>query len=451
MSVANPSSAVQAMQPDWDLAAALLGGTTAMRDAGVKFLPKWPAEDGESYEARRKTAVLFPAYQRTVQTLTGKPFSKAVTVGDDVPPQIVEWLEDIDMEGRNIDSFGADLLECALGYGLCGILVDYPKAEGVRTVADERIQGLRPYWVHIKPHQILGWQARRINGAWVILELRLMETVAEQGAEFEEMMVPQVRVLRPGYWATYRKPEKSSEWVLFDEGVNTLDRVPFVPVYGSRTGFMTAKPPLIGMAHMNVEHWQSASDQQTIMHVARVPILAVIGVDDDTWQLTVGAKNAVKVPQGADIKYVEHSGAAIAAGRESLIDLEERMRQAGAELLVLDGKLTATQVSTENAVGMCALQRITADLEDALDQALQLTADYAKLPEGGHVQIFNGYATIAPIGTEAAGIIAAVQAGLISKATAINEMKRRGILSAEVEAELEAAAIESEGPRLGDL
>ena len=34
-------------------------------------------------------------------------------------------------------------------------------AAGVRTQADEQRAGLRPYWVQIKPHQILGWMAKR--------------------------------------------------------------------------------------------------------------------------------------------------------------------------------------------------------------------------------------------------------------------------------------------------
>ena len=38
-------------------------------------------------------------------------------------------------------------------------------------------------------------------------------------------------------------------------------------------GFMTAHPPLMDLAWLNLAHWQSASDQRHILHVARVPIL----------------------------------------------------------------------------------------------------------------------------------------------------------------------------------
>jgi hypothetical protein len=451
--VADQSDAVIAMEQDWSLARALLGGTRAMREAGVKYLPKWPNEDQAAYDCRLATAVLFPAYQRTVSTLTGKPFSKAITIGEDVPPQIVEWLQDVDLQGRNLDAFAADLMEEGpMGYGLGGILVDYPKAQGVRTLADERTAGLRPYMVQIYPWQLLGWKESRRNGSWVLDQLRFMECVDLPDGAYGSAKVDQVRLLEPGRWEIHRQNEKK-EWVKKEEGVTSLSYIPFIPVYGKRTGFMMGKPPLLEMAHLNVAHWQSASDQQTILHVARVPILTVTGVDDGTsFSLTVGASAAVKLPIGGDMKFVEHTGAGIAAGATDLASLEERMRQAGAELLVLSpGKVTATQVATENAVGMCALQRIVQGMEDALDTALQFMADWVKLGEGGHVTIFNdfGAATLAEASAEL--LLKSNQAGKLSDETFHAELQRRGILSPDVDWETERERIDQQPPALGTM
>jgi hypothetical protein len=434
--VADVTDAVAAMQADWELARSLLGGTSAMRAAGTKFLPKWPSEEQKAYDNRLATAVLFPAYQRTVTTLTGKPFSKPVTVGEDVPSNVKDWLDDVDLQGRNLDAFAADLMQVGLGYGLGGILVDFPtKSDDVRTVADERAAGLRPYMVEIKPWQVLGWMPSRKNGAWVLQQLRIMECVEEPDGPWGTVDVDQVRVLEPGKWATYRQNEKK-EWIPHKEGTTTIDFIPFVPVYGERTGFMLGKPPLIEVAHLNVAHWQSASDQQTILHVARVPILTVIGAEDGVnaagqpvpWKLEVGASSAVKLPAGGDMKFVEHTGKAIEAGQKDLDALEERMRQAGAELLVLSpGKVTATQVATENAVGMCALQRIVQGLEDALDTALDYMAKWVKAEEGGHVTLFNdfGAATLAEASADL--LLKANQAGKLSDESLHEEFQRRGI------------------------
>ena len=60
-SVAERSGAVASMAENWPLIDALVGGTPAMRKAGKKFLPQWPAEDDQSHNTRLSTAGLFNA------------------------------------------------------------------------------------------------------------------------------------------------------------------------------------------------------------------------------------------------------------------------------------------------------------------------------------------------------------------------------------------------------
>lgn len=457
--VASQSPAVEKMATDWQLCADLLGGTRAMRAAGKRHLPQWPAEEDKSYKARLATAVLFPAFARTVLTLTGKPFSKPLQLSDNAAPQIVEWMQDADREGRNLHAFAADCMQTALGFGLGGILVEYPvvrRAAGERplTQAEEQAQQLRPYLVQIKPGQILGWRTQRRNGAAVLTQFRFLETVQEDDGEWGTADVEQVRVLTPGAWEVWRKPADKTweEAVLHDSGTTTLGVIPFVPFYGERTGFMAARPPLLEVAHLNVAHWQSASDQQTILHVARVPVFFAKMLGDDV-SITLGASSGInaKTPE-ADAKWVEHSGAAIGAGKEDLDVLEERMRQAGAELLVIKpGQVTATQTNTENAVGMCALQRITLDLQDALNAALDLVAKYARLPAGGTVTIFNDFGVSSLAEASADLLLRAADAGYVSAATFRGEMRRRGVLGADVDEEEELQRLEGQGPSLGTL
>lgn len=459
MTVRDQSSAVACMAENWPIIAALLGGTSAMRK-NASLLPKWPNEEQKSYEARLAVATLFPAFQRTIEVLTGKPFSKPLTIGEDVPTRIKGWTENIDLQGRNLHAFAASLCEEALSYGLSGILVDYPPTKDkdgkplYTTQAAEASAGVRPYFVHIHPGQILGWRSTRVNGAEVLTQLRLLECVTEEDGDFGEKQIEQVRVLMPGNWQIWRKsnaPTSKEEWVLHDHGSTSLSVIPFVTVYGKRTGFMRAAPPLLEMAHMNVKHWQSQSDQDTILHVARVPILAVIGVDDDKWSLTVGASSAVKLPLNGDIKFVEHNGNSIEAGRKSLLDLEDQMRQAGAELLVIKpGNITESQTLADNEQGACALQRIVSDLEDGIDQALQFMAMWIGEAQGGHAEIYDdfGAATLAEASAEL--LLKMKQSGDLSRQTLQSELKRRGILSPEFDSQQEEDLIAGQPPMLGD-
>jgi hypothetical protein len=422
------------MSEDYPIITALLGGTTAMRKAGATYLPQWPNEDDDAYANRVKTATLFPAFGRTCEVLTGKPFSKPITFDKDVPPRIVEWSDNIDLQGHNLHAFAAAVCFHAISYGLCGILVDFPTAEGLRTKADEVAAGVRPYFVHIHAQSILGWRAERINGVQTLTQLRFLEVVSVPDGDFGETQIEQVRVLYPGSWQVWRESEKADasgkkEWILHSDGVTSLRKIPFVPVYGRRIGFMQGVPPLVELAHMNVEHWQSKSDQQAILHVARVPILFAKMLGDNP--ITVGAASAVKADDpNADLKFVEHSGEAIEAGSKELTALEDRMRQVGAELLVIKpGNRTVAETVSDNEAGMCSLQRIIQDEEDAIDQALQLMAEWVKEPEGGHIQIFNDFG-VASLAEASLELLRDMNVdGTFSDESLFAEAQRRGVIS----------------------
>jgi hypothetical protein len=75
--VNSKSAAVSALGVEWPMLEALMAGTRAMRGAAKTLLPQWPGEEQAAYEARLATATLFPALQRTVSVMSGKPFSKA--------------------------------------------------------------------------------------------------------------------------------------------------------------------------------------------------------------------------------------------------------------------------------------------------------------------------------------------------------------------------------------
>lgn len=454
------SAAASRDEDQVQMARDLMGGTAAMRQAGGRYLYKAPAESPKSYEYRKKVATLFPAYKRTVEVLVGKPMSKPITLSDDIDADIKAFTDDIDTEGRNLHVFVTDVIKSALAYGFCGILVESPEAPEGLTQEQEKALGIRPYWVKIERWQVLGWRLKRVGGMWSLAQLRFKEAVAEEDGQFGEKEVEQIRVLEPGKWRTYRKKivqgQSTAEWVEDKRGeVRGVTEIPFVPVYGHQAALMQGNMPLIDVAYLNVEHYQSTSDQRNIVRVGRVPILKATGIVDPKWALDVGASTAVRLPPGADLSYVEHGGQSIGAGRQEIIDIEERMRQSGAELLVLaPGQVTATQVHTENEAGRCILESIALNTEDSVNKALDLTAQFrGPLLKGkpGKAKLFTdfGVATLAEASTQL--VLAGVTAQVVSKETAFNEMQRRGILSPDLKYEQEKDRIEADGPPLGTM
>lgn len=451
-------AAVEEMRRDWSVVEPLMGGTRAMRAAGTALLPKWPKEEQEDYDSRLKQSTLLPAYSETVRNNTGRVFAEPIVLGDDVPEVLKPLTQDMDQLGNSLDVWAQSYFAEGLAYGISFALVDYPSTvdkEGhpiVRTKADEKAAGVRPYVVLIRPQQLLGWRSTTSNGRPVLTQFRYMEQVQEDDGEFGTTSIDQVRVLTPGAWAIYRKADKEG-WALYDEGTTSLPGIPLVPFYTNRTGFMTATPPLQELAHLNVKHWQSQSDQDNILHVARVPMLAITGIDDDNWELKVGTSSATKLPPTGDMKWVEHTGKSIEAGRTSLQDLEDQMRIAGAKLLRKDKSATktATQAEEEAAQEMSPLQTMAGQFEDALDQILQLFAEYTKAGEGGHVQV-NGNFDIdfAPETTLPLLLNMAAQ-GRLSDETLFGEFQRRGVVSSDRSWDEERQKIAEQGPALGGL
>ena len=123
-------------------------------------------------------------------------------------------------------------------------------------------------------------------------------------------------------------------WQKVDEGRHDLGDVPLVSVIANPTGFMTARPPLVDMAWLNLAHWQSTSDQRHILHIARVPLLFGRGLQMAERGLEIGPNRLILSDDpSADLKFVEHSGAAIAARRQDLVDLEDKMAVMGFDMI----------------------------------------------------------------------------------------------------------------------
>jgi hypothetical protein len=106
----------------------LMGGTKAMRAAGERYLPKFAAETQANYNARLGRSTLFNAFKKTVADMTGRVFSKPIVLGKDVPPELVEYAENIDLTGRHLNIFARDVFYDSLQPGIGFIYVDAPPA-----------------------------------------------------------------------------------------------------------------------------------------------------------------------------------------------------------------------------------------------------------------------------------------------------------------------------------
>jgi hypothetical protein len=386
------SAAYEAMVPVWEKIEALLGGTDSMRAAGHIYLPQHDGESDNAFRERLDRNYLLNMLAMTLDSWVGKPFSDPIGRGDNIPDKVKEWLDNVDLQGNNIDVFARNWFKNGLAKGLSHVLVEFPRpqqpADGrPRTLADDRDEKLRPYLVHVLPENCHFAYAEVKNGREELIHVRIREQITKL-VGFEEVNINRIRVIEPGFVKIYeeRKEPRTKKvvWVIVESYSYDLDFVPLVTFYADREELMKAKPPLVDLADMNIAHWQSRSDQTAVLTVARFPILGVSGAisDDD---LTVGPNEWLHCPDPAGrFYYVEHSGKAIAAGRQDLLDLEETMAEYGATFLKKrPGGASATARALDTAEVTSPLQDMAIRFQAALQQAMSYMGEWAGVKEVG--------------------------------------------------------------------
>ena len=435
------------MAPLWDKVTSVLGGTETMRMAGTTYLPQHDRESNAAYDERLGRTILVNTTEQTLNGWVGRPFSKPMQVNADVPGEIGGLLNDVDRQGNDLDVFCRNWFRDGLSKGFSHVLVDFPAlaGDGPRTLADDRAAGLRPYFVHLPPENVIAAHAEMVDGVETLTHVRVHEQeVVRDG--FEETVVDRIRVYEPGLVEVYEKrgTKGREEWVVVESYNYDLPYIPIVTFYAQREGFMMSKPPLLDLVNMNIAHWQSQSDQTAVLTVARFPMLASSGMMDDD-EVVVGPNQwlATRDPQGR-IYYVEHSGKAINSGRLDLLDLEEKMAKYGAEFLTKKpGRQTATARALDSAEAISPLQDMTHRFVDSVNVAMQYAADWMGLGSGGTVDLNTDFGLSGSDGGALTALSNARQSRDISRETYLRELQRYNVLDRSFD-------IESDGEMLRD-
>lgn len=452
------------MAPKWAMIDALLGGTETMRAAGQTYLPQYEEESDKRYAARLAMTVLLNLTKFTLSNLVGRVFKNPIVFKDDVPKPIKELTEDVNGQGDNVQVVAYRWFEQGFAKGLTHMLIDMPPkpvpAEGkVLTKADD--VGRKPYWVHIAPENLLFAYSETVNGVEVLKQVHILEEVSTLRG-YEEVCDIQVRVLKIGLYEIWKYKEVKvggklkKQWYMASSGpmdIKDKDGVAYIPLvtfYTKRKGLALSDLPLEDLAHLNVEHWQSKSDQRNILTAARFPILAMsgsTGEDESTGnRITIGPYNMLTTPdpQGR-VYYVEHTGAAIGAGRQDLRDLEDQMASYGAQFLKKKADIeSATARILDSSETISELQAIALNFKDALEQALKVTADWMGIKEGGGSVELDAGLSLAIDGTDLQTLTEARKNRDLSRKSYLTELRRRDVLSDDFDEELNLEELQEE-------
>lgn len=435
-----PSLAVKTMAPRWRLMSDTLGGTETMRANAAEYLPQHQGEADKRYQERCKTA-LFTNYVRlTSEFLIGKPFSKPVVFTKDTVDEIKALEDDLDLCGNDLTTVLKDWFTKGFEKNVAYCLVEFPEApskeDGAPVTKEEQERlSLRPYWVILPAEAVISAVPARINGEEQFIHLRYWDCEVVQDG-YEEKIVERIRE-----WNAIPTPEGGTQVQVITHvkyGKNwitsgpvrhpTIDRVPLVKFETNNEG----RPELLDLAYINVTHFQSESDQRASLTVARFPILAGSGVDEEK-SIVLGPYQFLA---SSDVQskyyYVEHTGSALEAGSSDLTALEDKMALYGAEMLKeRPDRQTATSAILDNAQTTSPLQRIVFMFKSAVEQALYYTKLWLELDEEAEarIEINTEFALTKEQGQKIDNLKELRKMGEISRKQFLEGLKEAGALS----------------------
>lgn len=399
----NPFSKTRAvldMTKAWEIMKAVTNGTEYLRDNSEAFLPLEPREDYDAYLSRVNRSVFSPYTQRLVRAATGLILRKPITVIGD-PYWTDLFVKDVDGCGSDLDEYARRLLICALTYGHSNTLVDFPAPTGARSLAEERNQNRRPYWIEVDPANIYGWRLDREVNYGKLIQVRIAEQAVVPEGEFGEKVFDQIRVIEPGQYKIFRKkettkdmytqdesfagnfdsPANEKDYELVESGEFSLGEIPLVTVYAGKTDTMTSKPPLLDIAYLNLAHFQRQADLIHSLHVASQPLLIMEGWDDQTKDMAISVNYAMATQPGNKVYYVEPAASAFEAQAAEIQELQLQMATLGISTLSQQKFVAESadarrldRVDTNSMLSMVSL-----DLEQKMQKAFNLSADYLGL------------------------------------------------------------------------
>ena len=454
-----------AMLPYWDLSDTLVDGITAMRIAGEKYLPRFPAETTTNYKFRlNHTTVMTNIFADIVESLAVKPFEKETELTNDddplAPQGIDEFEDDVDGSGNNLTVFASNVFYNGVKSGISWIFVDYPTMdESIRNLADAKAAGLRPFWTIVLGCNVLSVRTRFIKSKEQITYIRIYEPGKPDHVRVMQRLEDGTIV-----WSLHVKTDvwnktENTYFARIDGGVMGIDEIPMVPFMTGRRDGKTFKfdPPLRAAADLQVHLYRQESGLNYATTLTAYPMLSGNGVkpereaDGTIKQLPVGPNCVLYAPPNADgtvgsWRYVEPSSNSLTFLSSYIEKIILNLRELGRQPLTASSS-NLTTVTTAFAAGKSksSVKAWAVMLMDSLENAMRITAKWMASDFQTTVSVYTDFDEFVD-GKDYDALRAARDKNDISLETFWEESKRRGLFSDEFSATRERERLLNELP-----
>jgi len=459
-----------AMVEYWDLTDAIVDGIGALRAEGPKYLPKFADKDDESYKSRLKQTKLTNIYRDTVEGLASKPFEEECSLGEDdqkePPEQLLEFAENVDGSGNNLTIFSAATFFNGINSAIDWIFVDMPKADPtIRSVADANRAGLRPYWSHVLGRNILDVQSAVIGGNEILTFIKILEPGSPDHIR--------VFVRDPNgviSWSLYEKRDQWRDYELggrtqfhpIDEGTMTIDVIPLVPFATGRRDGRSWRyfPAMRDAADLQIELYQQESALKWIKTLSAYPMLSGNGVKADVDEqgkpkkLAIGPARVLYAPPNGDGQhgewlYVQPNADVLTFLANDVQNTIKELRELGRQpLTAQSGNLTVITTAVAAGKSKSAVKAWALNLKNALENALLITCNFMAIKIDDYDAVVNVYTEFDEFldGKDLDALAAARKNGDLSQETYWEELRRRSVLQADFDPEIERERLLAETP-----
>jgi hypothetical protein len=426
---------------------------------------------------------------------------------------LAEFLEDADLQGTALTAYAKNVVGEVVGVGRAGTLVDWADSIGGPIGhTGNRGQG-RAYAVLYKAEQILNWRTERVNGRNMVTLVVLKEESTDYGPrttdqdEFETEVGEQIRVLklvrdggptpqsdssptsltRPAatlshshgrgngvgwrYVVEIWRPEREwtwrglrVKWELVEARTplrlgKPLPAIPFVFHGPQHSRPAISKLPLADIIAANLDHYRLDADFKHGLHYTALPTAYVTGFDKDQ-PLRIGSSTAwTSETVGATAGFLEFKGQGLQTFERAQDRDERLMAILGSRMLEAQKRVgeTADAIELRQSGESSVLSTVALSVSDGLTHVLRWVAWWNSteaLPEDiGEdrvlVQLNTDFSSKGMASDELTAVVAAWQAGAISRETMFDLFRRGEVLPAgrsdEEEARLARASQREDG------
>jgi len=380
------------MLPDWERIRDCIAGQRTIKEEGKIYLPEpgtGDEDDASRYESYLQRAVFVNYTGETQKNMVGQCYAiPPVFTG---PDEMLTLLDSIDGAGVSAEQQSKTALATVLAYSRAGVLVDYPKTDGIVSVADKESGNVAPKVMIFEPWQIINWDTI-MRGARTITSFVMIEEeyVAEDDGykkeieiQWRELRLEDDLIYKVNIWRNYKSGFAIHEtsYPLNDAG-EYFDEIPFEFIGAEANNSLVEKPLLIDIADQNIAHYVDSADYQESVHIVGSPTPWAAGLSA-SWienqmqgTMKLGSRAVIPLPEGASVGMLQ-------AEPNNMV--KEAMDAKEQNIVKLGGKIvekkevaqTATEKSLDEASRSSILAGVCSNISAAYHRALGWAAEFS--------------------------------------------------------------------------